>query len=91
MKTGVFEIVNEKECYDNGCNFMLKWVNKMKGEKCRSRLMCRESRRPKIEMNNLDQKMCFHPCHRRKKLKMLVSLMFTRHDDESHVDGPFEI
>ena len=38
MKIGVFEVVDEKECYDNGCKpLMLKWVDKMKGEKCRSR------------------------------------------------------
>ena len=38
MKMGVFEVVDEKECYDNGCKpLMLKWVDKMKGEKCRSR------------------------------------------------------
>ena len=43
MKMGVIEVVDEKECYDNGCKpLMLKWVAKMKGEKCRSRLVCRE-------------------------------------------------
>ena len=42
-KMDVFEVVDEKECYDNGCKpLMLKWVDKMKGEKCRSRLVCRE-------------------------------------------------
>ena len=41
-KMGVFEVVDEKECYDNGCKpLKLKWVDKMKGEKCRSRLVCR--------------------------------------------------
>ena len=34
MKMGVFKVVDEKECYDNGCKLlMLKWVDKMKGEK----------------------------------------------------------
>ena len=29
MKIGVFEVVDEKECYDNGCKpLMLKWVDK---------------------------------------------------------------
>ena len=43
MKMGVFEVVDEKECYDNGCKpLRLKWVDKMKGEKCRSRSVCRE-------------------------------------------------
>ena len=42
MKMGVFKVVDEKECYDNGCKpLMLKWVDKMKGEKCRSRLVAR--------------------------------------------------
>ena len=40
MKMGVFEIVDEKECYDNVCKpLMSKWVDKMKGEKCSSRLV----------------------------------------------------
>ena len=31
MKMEVFEVVDEKECYDNGCKpLMLKWVDKMK-------------------------------------------------------------
>ena len=48
MKMGVFEVVDEKECYDNGCKpLMLKWVDKMKGEKCRSRLVCRKIKRAK--------------------------------------------
>ena len=42
-KMGVFEVVDDKECHDNGCKpLKLKWVDKMKGEKCRSRLVCRE-------------------------------------------------
>ena len=68
MKMGVFKVVDEKECYVNGCKpFMLKCVDKMKGEKCRSRLVCREIKKARErETNNLDQKMCFHPCRRRK-------------------------
>ena len=46
MKKGVFDVVDEKECYGNGCKpLMLKWVDKMKGEKCLSRLVCREIKR----------------------------------------------
>ena len=42
-KMEVFEVVDEKKCYHNGCKHLkLKWVDKMKGEKCRSRLVCRE-------------------------------------------------
>ena len=40
-KHGVFEVVADKECYDNDCNpLTLKWVDKMKGDVCRSRLVC---------------------------------------------------
>ena len=36
-KMGVFEVVDEKECNDNGCKpLKLKWVDKMKGKKCPS-------------------------------------------------------
>ena len=38
---GVFDVVDEKACYHNGCKpLMLKWVDKMNGEKCRSMLVC---------------------------------------------------
>ena len=48
MKMGVFEVVDEKECYDNSYKpLMLKWVDKMKGEKCRTRLVCREIKKAK--------------------------------------------
>ena len=31
MKMGVFEVVDEKECYDHGCKHpILKWVDKVK-------------------------------------------------------------
>ena len=54
-KMGVFEVVDEKECYDNGCKpLKLKWVDKMKGEKCRSRLVC--PKRAKDSTNNLGQR-----------------------------------
>ena len=47
-KMGVFEVVDEKECHDNGCKpLKLKWVDKMKGEKCCSRSVCREIHRVK--------------------------------------------
>ena len=47
-KMDVFEVVDQKECYDNGCKpLKLKWVDKMKGEKCRTRLVCREIKRAK--------------------------------------------
>ena len=47
-KHGAFEVVDEKECYDNGCKpLKLKWVDKMQDEKCRSRLVCREIKRAK--------------------------------------------
>ena len=32
----MFEVVDEKQCYDNGCNpLTLRWVDEMKGDVCR--------------------------------------------------------
>ena len=90
MKMGVFEVVDEKECYDNGCKpLMLKWVDKMKGEKCRSRLVCREIKKARDQDEQLGPEDVFSPMPPSEGLKMLVSMM-TGHDDENHVDGPFE-
>ena len=67
MKMGVFEVVNEKECYDNGCKpLMLKWAGKMKGVKCRSRLVCREIKKARDRDEQLGPEDVFHPCRRRK-------------------------
>ena len=92
MKMGVFEVVDEKECYDNGCKpLMLKWVDKMKGEKCLSRLVCREIKKAKDRDEQLGPEDVFSPMPPSEGLKMLVSTMMTGHDDENHVDGPFEM
>ena len=62
MKMGVFEDVDEKECYDNGCKpLMLKWVYKMKGEKCRSRLVCREIKKARDRDEQLGPEDVFSP------------------------------
>ena len=53
--------------------------------------MSRDQEGPETEMNNLDQKTYFHPCRRRKGMKMLLSTMITGHDDGNHVDGSFEM
>ena len=93
MKMGVFEVVDEKECYDNGCKpLMLKWVDKMKGEKCRSRLFCQEIKRAKGERDEqFGPEDVFSPMPPSEGLKMLVSTMMTGHDDGNHVDGPCEM
>ena len=92
MKMGVFKIVDEKECYDNSCEpLMLKWVDKMKGEKCRSRLVCREIKKAKDRDEQLGPEDVFSPMPPSEGLKMLVSTMMTGHDDGNHVDGPFEM
>ena len=92
MKMGVFEVVDEKQCYDNGCKpLMLKWVDKMKGEKCRSRLVCREIKRAKDRDEQLGPEDVFSPMPPSEGLKMLVSTVMTGHDDGNHVDGPFEM
>ena len=92
MKMGVFEVVDEKECYDNGCKpLMLKWVDKMKGEKCRSRLVFREIKKARDRDEQLGPEDMFSPMPPWEGLKMLVSTIMTGHDDGNHVDGPFEM
>ena len=87
IKMGVFEVVDEKECYDNGCKpLMLKWVDKMKGEKCRSRLVCREIKKARDRDEQLGPEDVFSPMPPSEGLKMLVSTMMTGHDDENHVE-----
>ena len=82
MKMGVFEVVDEKECYDNGCKpLMLQWVDKMKGEKCRSRLVCREIKRAKDRDEQLGPEDVFSPMPPSEWLKMLASTIMTGHDD----------
>ena len=59
MKMGVFKVVDEKECYENGCKpLMLNWVDKMKGEKCRSRLVCREIKKARDRDEQLWTRRC---------------------------------
>ena len=92
MKMGVFKVVDEKECYDNGCKpLMLKWVDKMQGEKCRSRLVCREIKNARDRDEQLGPEDVCSPMPPSEGLKMLVSTMMTGHDDGNHVDGPFEM
>ena len=89
---GVFQVVDEKECCDNGCKpLMLKWVDKMKGEKCLSRLVCLEIKRAKARDEQLGPEDAFSPMPPSEGLKMLVSTMMSGHDDGNHVDGPFEM
>ena len=87
-KMGVFEVVD----YDNVCKpLKLKWVDKMKCEKCRSRLVCREIKRAKDRDEQLWPEDVFSPMPPSEGLKMLVSTMMTGHDDGNHADGPFEM
>ena len=78
MKMEVFEVVDEKECYDNGCKpLMLNWVDKMKSEKCRSRLVCRGIKRAKHRDEQLGPEDVFSPIPPSEVLKMLCV-----HDDD---------
>ena len=70
---------------------MLKWVDKMKGEKCRSRLVCREIKKARDRDEQLGPEDVFSPMPPSEGLKMFVSTMMTGHDDENHVDGRFEM
>ena len=63
----------------------------MKGEKCRSRLVCRETKRAKDRDEQLGPEDVFSPMPPSEGLKMLVSTMMKGHDDGNHADGPFEM
>ena len=90
-KMGVFEVVDEKECHDNGSKpLKLKW-DKMNGETCRSRLVCLEIKRAKDRDEQLGPEDVFSPMPPSEGLKMLVSTMMTGYDDGNHADGPFEM
>ena len=81
-KMEVFEVVDEKECCDNGCKpLKLKWVDKMKGEKCRSILVCREIKRAKDRDEQLRPEDVFSPMPSSEGLQMLVCTMMIGHDD----------
>ena len=71
-KMGVFKVVDLKECYDNGCEpLKLKWVDKMKGETCRSRLVWREIKRVQDRDEQLGPEDVFSPMPPSEGLKML--------------------
>ena len=79
----VFDVVDEKECYDNGCKpLKLKWVDKMKGEKCRSGLVCREIKRAKDRDEQRGPQDVFSPMRRvvarRKQLQILRKVLEKR-------------
>ena len=82
----------EKKCHDNNfCKLhKLNWVA-MKGEKCRSRLVCREIKKAKNRDEQLGPEDVFSPMLPSVRLKMLVSTMMTGHDDGNHADAPFEM
>ena len=72
-KMEVFDVVDEKECYDNVCKPLeLKWVDKMKGDNCRSRLVCREIKRVKDRHEQLGPEDVFSPVPPSEGLKMLL-------------------
>ena len=76
-------------CYDNGFKLLeLKRVGKIKGDKCRSRLVWREIERAKDRDERLRPEDVFSPM---PPSNMIVSTMMTRHDDGNHADGPFEM
>ena len=69
----------------------LKWVDKMKGDKCRSRLVCREIRRAKDRVKQLGPEDVFSPMPPSEGLKMPLATMMTGHVDGNHADDPFEM
>ena len=71
-KMGVCEVVDEKDCCDNVCKpLKLKWVDMMKGEKCRSRLVCREMNRARARDEQLGPEDVFSPMPPSEGLKCL--------------------
>ena len=86
-KHGVFEVVDVKECFDNGCNpLTLMWVDKMKGDVCCSRLVCRGTKKAENKDEQLGEDV-FSPMPLSEGLKMLVCTMMTG----NHADGPIEM
>ena len=63
----------------------------MKGEKCRSRLVCREIKKAKDRDEQHGPEDVISPMPPSEGFKMLVSTLMTGHDDGNHVDGPFEM
>ena len=53
--------------------------------------MCREIKKARDKDEQLGPEDVFSPMRPSEGLKMLVSTMMTGHDDENHVDGPFEM
>ena len=67
------DVVDEKECHDNGCNLLtLEWVHKMKGDVCRSSLVCREIKKTKNKDEQFGPEDVFSPMPPSERLKMLV-------------------
>eukprot|EP00971_Amphidinium_carterae_P118382 2345590-Amphidinium_carterae.2 len=56
LKQNLFRYVPEKERYERqGKSYTLKWVDKNKGDKVRSRIVVRESKKAKIEEEKLER------------------------------------
>ena len=74
---------------DKGCKpLKLKWVDKMKGEKCRSRLVCREINKARDRDEQLGPEDVFSPM---PPSEGLVSTMMTGSDAENLANDPFEM
>ena len=86
-KHGVFEVVDENACHDNGCNpLTLKWVDKVKGDVCRSRLVCREIKKAKNKDEQLGPEDVISPMQPLEGVEDAGV-----HDDGNHTDAPIEM
>ena len=75
---GVFEVVDEQECNDNqNTPLTLKWVDRLKGDVCRSRLVCREIKQAKNKDEQLGPEDVFSPTPPSEGLQLLISTMMT--------------
>ena len=82
-RRGVYAVVPKSECEEHqGKPYTLKWVDKMKGGVCRSRLVVREVKRAKGPEQQLDEEDVFSAMPPVEALKMLVSYAMTDGTDE---------
>ena len=79
---GVYDVVDESECrMHQGRPYSLKWVDRMKADKCRSRLVVREIKKAKKKDEQLGAEEVFSAMPPAEGLKMLISAAMTDGND----------
>ena len=81
-KIGVFEVVDEKECYDNGGKPQTEMGGQDEGREMSFKIgLSGDQKRAKDKDEQLGPEDVFSPMPPSEGLKMLVSTMMTGHDD----------